>query len=140
MVKATENIEEVHTLIRRKWHQMNWRINNQTSYLRKGIKINFDGFEDFRDYALSKDIQQGFHCHRPDRDGHYSRENLDFVSPDEHRQITAREKRKLTDHDVRVIRDMARCKTSPRTLAKQFNVSQATIWKIVNRLTYRDVL
>ena len=140
MVKATENIKEVNTLIRRKWHQMNWRINNQTSYLRKGIKIEFDGYEDFRDYALSRDIQQGFHCHRPDRDGHYSRENLDFVSPDQHRQITAREKRKLSDDDVRIIRGAARCKTSQRTLAKRFNVSQATIWKIVNRLTYQDVL
>ena len=140
MIKAIQTAKEIDKLIRRKWHQMHWRINNQTSYLRKGISIEFDGYEDFRDYALSMDIREGFHCHRPDRDGNYSRDNLDFVSPDEHRQITAREKRKLTDHDVRVIRDMARCKTSQRTLAKRFNVSQATIWKIVNRLTYQDVL
>ena len=139
MIKAIPNIKEVDKLIRRKWHQMNWRINNQTSYLRKGIRIEFDGFEDFRDYALSKDIREGFHCHRPDRDGHYSRDNLDFVSPDEHRQITAREKRKLSDDDVRIIRDAAMTKTSQRTLAKRFNVSQATVWKIINRLTYQDV-
>ena len=140
MIKAIQTAKEIDKLIRRKWHQMNWRINNQTSYLRKGIRIEFDGFEDFRDYALSKDIREGFHCHRPDRDGHYSRDNLDFVSPDEHRQITAREKRKLSDDDVRIIRDAAMTKTSQRTLAKRFNVSQATVWKIVNRLTYQDVL
>ena len=140
MVQATEKLREVDKLIRRKWHQMNWRINNQTSYLRKGITIEFDGFEDFREYALSSNIQQGFHCHRPDRDGHYSRDNLVFVHPDEHRQITAREKRKLSDDDVRIIRDEAMTKTSQRKLAKRFNVSQATVWKIVNRLTYQDVL
>jgi hypothetical protein len=140
MVIATEKIGEVDALIRRKWHQMNWRVNNQKAYIKKGIRILFQDFEDFREYALSKDIQHGFHCHRPNRYGHYCRDNLEFISADAHRKITAKEKRKLSDNDVRCIRDMALYKVSQRKIAAQFHVSQATVWKILNGLAYRDVL
>tara|TARA_R100000008_G_C3467083_1_gene107079 strand:+ start:66 stop:488 length:423 start_codon:yes stop_codon:yes gene_type:complete len=139
MVKATSEMEEVDKLIRRKWHQMQWRVNNQKSYIKKGIRILFVDYEDFKDYALSKDIQEGFHCHRPDRMKSYSRDNLEFISADAHRKITAREKRKLNDNDVRCIRDMALFRIPQRKIASQFNVSQATVWKIVNRLAYKDV-
>ena len=140
MILANSDMREVEKLIRRKWHQMRWRVNNQNSYIKKGIRILFQDYADFRDYALSKDIKDGFHCHRPDRNGHYCRENLDFISPEAHRKITAREKRKLTDNEVRSIREKSLFKMSQRQIAKEFNVSQCTVWKIVNSLAYTDVI
>ena len=140
MVKATSEMEEVDKLIRRKWHQMQWRVNNQKSYIKKGIRILFIDYEDFKDYALSKDIKEGFHCHRPDRRKSYSRDNLEFISADAHRNITAREKRKLNDNDVKCTRDMALFRIPQRKIAAQFHVSQATVWKIINGLAYKEVI
>jgi hypothetical protein len=140
MVIQTEKMEEVEKLIKRKWSQMHYRVNNQKSYIKKGIRVDFDDFNDFRQYALSKDIKKGFHCHRPDRYKNYSRDNLEFISADAHRRITAKEKRKLSDNDVRCIRDMALFRVTQRKIAAQFHVSQATIWKILNGLAYADVL
>ena len=139
MVTLSGETYELDKLIKRKWVQINWRTGNQKSYLDRGIKNLFPSFEDFRQHAISQNIKEGFHSHRPDRNKSYMAENLIFIPADEHRKITNRERRKLSDNDVRCIRSMSISKQSQRKLAKQFNVSQSTIWKIVNYKSYRDV-
>lgn len=126
--------------VRRKWHQIQWRVNNQRSYINRHITNDFDSYEQFRTHALSKGFQKGYHCHRPNRNRPYSIDNLEFIDAETHAIISAYEKRKLTDNQVRLIRNMYKSgEVSQRKLAKQFSVSQTCIQKIVTRKSYKNV-
>ena len=127
------------TYIRRKWDRLLWRINNAKAYLRKGILCEFTSFTDFYNFALESGIRYGDHCHRKCSNGPYSRDNLEFISAADHYRLSGREKRKLSDDDVLVIREMYLNKISTRNMARQFDVSQTLIWHIVSWNSYRDV-
>jgi DNA invertase Pin-like site-specific DNA recombinase len=138
---STGEIDLIEKVIKRKWVQINWRTGNQKSYIRNGITNDFDSYSEFRDHAILQGIQQGYHSHRPDRTKSYSTDNLVFIPADEHRLITNKERRKLSDDDVRTIRSMAFSgAVSQRKIAKQFKVSQATVWKIVNYKSYKEII
>ena len=139
MVILTDADHQIEKVIKRKWTQINWRTGNQLSYKSRGIKNLFPNFEEFRNHALKQNIKEGYHSHRPDRSRSYDFDNLIFITADEHRKITNRERRKVSDDNVRYIRSVSRSKHSQRKLAKLFDVSQSTIWKIVNHKSYRDV-
>lgn len=140
MVTYTEEINDLDKIIKRKWIQINWRTGNAKSYIRNGITNDFRSYDEFRNHAIEQGIEKGFHSHRPDRTKGYSVDNLVFIPEEEHRRITNSERRKLTDDEVRIIRDAAISdRVSQRKLAKQFSVSQSTIWKIINRRSYKDI-
>lgn len=139
MICTNETPPTLERVIRRKWHQLEYRVNNQRSYLRKGIKNGFRDYEEFRQHAIDNGIEVGYHAHRPLRDDSYGPENLDFIPADEHYKLTAAEKRKLSVDDVKIIRNMASVGIPQRKIATQFNVSQTLIWRILNGLSYRDV-
>jgi hypothetical protein len=46
---------------------------------------------------------------------------------------------KLTDADVAMIRELNSAGMGPSSLARQFGISQATAWNIVNRNTWRHI-
>ena len=139
MICSNDKQPNIERVIRRKWHQLEYRVNNQKSYIRKGIKNGFVDYEQFRQHAISKGIEAGYHAHRPQRDDSYGPDNLEFIPADEHYRITAEEKRKLSADDVKIIRNMASVGIPQRKIAQQFNVSQTLIWRIVNRLSYKDI-
>ena len=130
---------EMRNYIRRKWDRLLWRINNATAYLRKGITCEFESFTDFYNFAMESGIRYGDHCHRKSASGPYSRDNLEFISAEDHYKISGREKRKLSDDDALTIRDMYEKKISTRKIARQFNVSQTLVWYIVSWNSYKDV-
>ena len=139
MIAIAKNSSQMRRLIRKKWNQINWRVNNQDSYIRKGITNDFNSFDEFSRHCISSGLRHGLHSHRPDNNKPYSVDNLEFITPDEHKKKTRAERRKLTDNEVRCIRDMLLANVSQRKIATQFKVSQTLIWKISNGRAYRDV-
>ena len=131
---------ELERLIKRRWHGVNWRCNNQTSYVRKQIKNEFSSFEEFRNHALQCDIKLGDQTHRHCKDTSYFADNVTFVSPEEHLRLSSIEKRKLSTSDVLIVRSMYVDGNSTYKIARQFNVSQTVIWRCVNYVSYRDVV
>jgi DNA invertase Pin-like site-specific DNA recombinase len=135
-----EEDKEIERLIRRRWNQINWRIHNCDSYLKKQIENQFDDYEQFRLHAISSGIELRFQTHRLDKDGHYSIDNTTFVSPEEHLRISSLERRVLTVNQVLIARDMHANGVSTHKIAKQFGCSQTTVWRCVTRITYADVI
>ena len=127
------------TEYRKKWTQLKNRCNNAKSYLAKGIKNEFESFEQFVDYCISKGFKAGDHCHRPSRHDNYRPGNLEFLDPEEHYRISGYEQRRLTVEQVKEIRSMALKGHSQRRIARQFPISQPAIHKIITRQTYKDV-
>ena len=119
MVTYTDDINELDKIIKRKWIQINWRTGNAKSYIRNGITNDFSSYDEFRNHAIEQGIEKGFHSHRPDRTKGYSVDNLVFIPEEEHRRITNSERRKLSDDEVRIIRDASNSDrvTNPSNLA-----------------------
>ena len=138
MVCISNENPSLERMIKKKWNNLIYRVNNHASYVRKGIQ-NLFTYPEFRQHAINQGIQEGYHAHRPKRDGHYSTDNLVFIPADEHRQITSFERRKLSDNDVRIIRNMSSLGVPQRKIAAQFNCSQSLIWRIAHGLSYKDV-
>jgi hypothetical protein len=126
-------------IIRKKWNNLRYRVSNHASYVRKGILNLFIDYTHFRQHALNQGIQEGDHAHRPKRDGHYSDNNLVFIPAAEHQRITSSERRKLSDSDIKIIRNMSSSGVPQRKIAVQFNCSQSLIWRIANGHSYKDV-
>jgi hypothetical protein len=118
-----------------KFNNIQNRVRNRKSYVERGIRNEFV-FEFFVEFAWNLGLVEGLHCHRPNRNGNYSPSNLVFVTAEEHRQITAKERRKLTDDQVYDIREM-RGKKSLRKIAKQFDVSHTAIFFLLQGKSYR---
>lgn len=106
----------------------------------KGIENRFKDYEEFRDFALEEDMKAGDCIHRPDRAGHYSRENAEFVDEKEHRRITGLERRKLSDNQVREMRALWKCGMSTYKICRNMDISQRTCWLVVNGGAYADVV
>jgi hypothetical protein len=106
----------------------------------RGIENRFKDYEEFRQFAVEKGMKEGDCIHRPDRDGHYSRENAEFVDEKEHRRISGLEKRKLSDNQVRECRALRKCGMSTYKIARNMPVSQRTVWLVVNGGAYADVV
>ena len=124
---------------RRKYSQICWRVNNHPSYKRKGITNDFESYEQFKEHAIDKGYRLGDHAHRPNKDKPYSCDNLDFLDEKTHRRLSGLEKRKLNPEQVKVARDAYKSGVSTRKIAKQMNVSQTLIWRVVTYQTYRDI-
>ena len=125
--------------IRRRWWQIIWRTGNQDSYIRKGITNDFESYDQFRQHAHNNGYKLGFQCHRKDKDKPYNEENLEFLSVEDHRLITSKEKRKLSDEEVRIIRQKKDNGLSTWKIADQMNISQTLAWRVVNGRSYSDV-
>jgi len=125
--------------LKTKWYGVNWRTTGNPYYVSKGIRNEFSSYEDFQDHAKTLNFEKGLHIHRDDRDGNYSVENTSFITSDEHKKLTSRERRKLTDENVRDIRGHHENGLSTWKLAELFDVSQTTIWKIIRGISYKDV-
>ena len=124
-------------ILKRKWVQINNRCGYQPAY--KDIENRFSNFEEFMRHAIEEGFEDGYHVHRPIRDDHYHKSNVVFLPADEHRKITGREKRKLTDDQCREARQLYKTGTRTRSLARKYNLSQPAIWKLVTKQTYTDV-
>ncbi len=114
-----------------KFRSIEQRVKSRKSYKRKNIKNEFS-FSEFVAYAKANGLRQGLHCHRPNRDGNYSSENLEFISASEHHRITAQERRKLTDSQISELLDL-RNTFSLRALAKRYGVSHVTVSRYVKK-------
>ena len=126
-------------LIKRKWVQINWRCNNQKSYIKKGITNNFPSLEDFAEHCMEQGLKEGLQSHRPDNNAPYSRENLTFITAEEHKAITRKERRKLNDQEVIEIQEALGRKEAQRSIAKRYQISQALVWRIKHGRAYGDV-
>ena len=115
------------------------RTKGTKSNVKRGIENRINDYQDFRSFGVEKGMKRGVCIHRKDRDGHYSRENAEFVDEKEHRRITGLEKRKLTDNQVREARALHKCGMSTHKIARNMPVSQRTIWKVCKGVSYRDV-
>jgi hypothetical protein len=123
--------EDFRRYCRTKYDSINKRCKYRDSYIDKGITNKFT-FPEFVEYAEQKGLEKDFHCHRPDRDGHYEAGNLVFISPEAHKHVSAAEKRAITPVEAKQIREDAD-KFSLRKLAKIYDVSHTTIHKVIHR-------
>ncbi len=127
MIRPSDDDQSFLELCRIKFNNINQRVRHRESYLAKNIQNRFS-FPEFVAFAKSNGLEKGRHCHRPDRDGHYSEENLEFITAQEHHAITGRERRKLTDQQIEEVKDKAKG-MSLRKLAKEYGVSHVTIYR-----------
>lgn len=73
---------------------------NDTSfryYGGRGITLADDllRFEDFMEFALSNGYEEGLETHRPDNDNSYTKTNIEWITPELHRQIHADDGRRF---------------------------------------------
>ena len=114
-----------------KFNNINNRVTNRPSYIENNIKNKFN-FPHFVQFALDNGLAAGKHCHRPNRYGDYSDDNLVFISPQEHARITGLERRKLSADQIKDVVEMAKT-TSLRKIATRFGVSHVTIYRYLER-------
>lgn len=84
----------VHSGMRRRC--LNKNVDEYKRYGGRGIIIIDDllKFEDFMEFALENGWYEGCHMHRPDNDGNYSKNNLVFISAEEHNEIHWEQRRR----------------------------------------------
>jgi len=129
MIRPSDDDKSFLELCRTKFNNINQRVRHRESYRAKNILNRFT-FPEFVAFAKSKGLEQGKHCHRPDRDGDYSADNLEFITAQEHHAITGRERRKLSDQQIEEV--LAKAKdTSLRKLGKEYGVSHVTIYRYI---------
>ena len=76
------------------------------------------------------------HIDRINRNGHYSPDNCQFLSPEEHYKKSGREKRKLTDEQEADVRRKRAMGYKQKDLAMEFRVSSTLISLLLNGHTY----
>lgn len=130
MILARQDDKSFLELCRTKFNNINQRVNTRKSYREKNI-VNRFSFPEFVEFAKTNGLEQGKHCHRPDRDGDYSKENLEFITPQEHYAITGRERRKLSDDQIADVKTRAK-DMSLRKLGKEYGVSHVTIYRYIH--------
>ena len=133
-------VSDIDKELRRRWWGIQWRTTAKQSYVNKGITNQFVNFEQFKLHALTCDYKLGFCSHRKDRFSGYNQDNLVFVTPEEHKELTRHERRILSDTDVLAMREIYKNKkVSTRKLAEQFGCSQSLAWQVVTNNNYTDV-
>ena len=130
MILARQDEKSFLELCRIKFNNINQRVNTRKSYREKNI-VNRFSFPEFVEFARTNGLENGKHCHRPNRDGDYSKENLEFITPQEHYAITGRERRKLSDDQIAEVKSRA-SDTSLRKLGKEYGVSHVTIYRYIH--------
>ena len=130
MILARQDEKSFLELCRIKFNNINQRVNTRKSYIEKNI-VNRFSFPEFVEFARTNGLENGKHCHRPNRDGDYSKENLEFITPQEHYAITGRERRKLSDDQIAEVKSRA-SDTSLRKLGKEYGVSHVTIHRYIH--------
>lgn len=126
--------------IRRKWHSVNYRCTYQKSYVRRGIRNEFKDYDQFREHALNTGFELGFHSHRKNKDLGYSPENLVWLSEEDHKIATAHERRRFSDEQALQIKaEYTPDNTSTYKLAKKYNTSQSTIYRMITGTTYSEL-
>lgn len=88
---------------------------------------------------MEQGLKEGLQSHRPDNNAPYSRQNLTFITPEEHKAITRKERRKLNDKEVIEIQEALGRKEAQRSIAKRYQISQALVWRIKHGRAYGDV-
>jgi hypothetical protein len=129
MIRPSDDDKSFLELCRTKFNNINQRVRHRESYRAKNILNRFT-FPEFVAFAKSNGLEKGKHCHRPNRDGDYSADNLEFITAQEHHAITGRERRKLSDQQIEEVIDKAKG-TSLRKLGKQYGVSHVTIYRYI---------
>ena len=124
---------------KKKWSAICWRTRQGKSYVNRQIENRFRDYDEFRSCAIDKCMKPGEVVHRPDRDGHYEPGNVEFIDEKEHWKISGREKRVLTDNQVREMRMLNKVGISTHKIAKAFPISQTTCWRVCAGKAYADV-
>ena len=122
--------------IKRKYYIITNRVTHHPSYVRKQITNEFKGMEEFTKHCLDNGFQPHLVCHRPNRNASYSTKNLVFISREEHLKISGIEKRKLNPMQVEEIERLSKSGKSTWKIASMYNVSQHTVWKLINKRSY----
>jgi hypothetical protein len=91
----------------------------------------------FYNWAIANGWQRGLTIDRIDNNGNYSPENCRFVS----RTINQRNSRrcKLTEEEVRSMRDEFNEGARICDMAKQFGIEWDVAYKIKNRITWKGI-
>ena len=131
MITARSDQKPFLEVCRIKFNNINNRVNNRSSYIANNIKNNFS-FPHFVQFARDNGLSAGKHCHRPNRYGDYSVDNLVFISPQEHARISGLERRKLSADQIKDVVELAKT-TSLRKIATRFGVSHVTIYRYLER-------
>ena len=131
MTKRREDEESFLEMCRTKFKAINHRVKNRACYRAKSIENKFS-FPEFVEFARDNGLENGKHCHRPDRHGNYCKENLEFITPQEHYALTGREKRKLSDDQIKEVVELS-SNMSLRKIAKRFSVSHVTIYRYLQK-------
>lgn len=131
MISKLHNDKTFKEECRIKYNNINNRVTNRESYLKNNITNNFT-FPHFLKFAQQNGFETGLHCHRPNRYGDYSENNLVFISPEEHARITGLERRKLTDDQIKEVVDLSHT-TSLRKIANLYGVSHVTIYRYLQK-------
>jgi len=128
--------EQLLPYIKRKYYIINNRVTHHPSYLRNRITNQFKGMEEFTRHCLAHGFKPHLVCHRPNRNESYSTSNLEFITKEMHLKISGVEKRKLNPNQVKEIRKLNEDGDSTWKIAKKYNVSQPTVWKLLNGRSY----
>lgn len=127
MIEPEAPNREFLRLVRQKYNNINNRIRNRKSYVAKKIK-NLFSWPEFLAFCILHNLRVGQHCHRPNRDGDYSPDNLVFISAEDHARISGMERRKLTQKQIQEVKELS-SNMSLRKIAKRFGVSHVTIYR-----------
>ena len=130
------NEEQLLPYIKRKYYVINNRVAHHKTYIKNGITNEFSGLKEFTNHCLNNGFSPELVCHRPNRHEPYSTSNLVFISKEEHLQISGAEKRKLSPIQVDEIKRLRESRVSTWKIAAQYQVSQPTIWKLLNGKSY----
>lgn len=123
------------------WKAMRRRCNGKTHklyyrYGGRGITVckEWDNYLSFKEWSVNNGWVNGLTIDRIDNDGNYCPENCRWIPLSENLKKTSRVK--ITDEQAKEIRK--RIKESMSSLAKEYGVSRACIWHIVNNDCHKE--
>ncbi len=156
LVKQKEYRNTLRGLLIIRWDALSSRCCNPKNerycyYGGKGIKNKFESFESFFKFVTvtleldSVAVLQKLHIHRIDNDGDYEESNVEFIPVTKHMGIhnggEGNPSSKLNDDKVVAIRsDYAAKLFTQKELAEMYDVSTATINRIINRKIWKHVI
>ena len=131
-------MNDIERCLRRKWRAISDRCKHNKYY--KGRVFNqFEDYSEFKKWSLMNGWRRGFVIHRKDRNGHYNKDNCEYISEADHRRITGQERRRFSRETIIEIRNIYTKGKSSIALGLEYGYSQRGIIQIVNLETYKDV-